>query len=289
MARRTAIRDLAFRHNTKPALGVEVMRLSWLFERERAGELPEPLTAPQRPQFDMIFVGLTGKGTMTIDFTPMPIGKGHVTVFAHGRVQGFRPAPGLDAWVIAFSAEFLDLQPPPRALSVDWARPSIAPRGEDHREILELAAQLAAEHARPLDAVQPAVMAALLRALVLRIDRYVGAGELPPHELQRFFTMLERDCLQTREVAHYAKAAAISARRLGELLHAHSGRSTKQVIDERVVLEHKRLLAHTELSVKELAERTGFAEPTNLVKFFRHHTGMTPLEFRKNLPSGRRS
>jgi len=287
--RRTAIRDLAFRHNTKPALGVEVLRLADLFARERAGELPEPLTAPQRPQFDMLLVGLTGKGAMTIDFTPVPLGAGVVTVFAHGRVQQYAPARNLDAWLIVFSAEFLAMTPPPRVLAPDWAMPSITPAAEDLREILELSAQLAAEHARPLDAVQPALLGSLLRALILRLERYVPASALPPSELQRFFTILERDCLTTREVAHYAKAAGLSPRRLGELLLAHTGRSTKQVIDERVVLEHKRLLAHTELSVKQLAERTGFAEPTNLVKFFRHHTGLTPLAFRTNLPSGRRS
>jgi AraC-like DNA-binding protein len=58
------------------------------------------------------------------------------------------------------------------------------------------------------------------------------------------------------------------------------------------VLELKRVLAHTDVSVKELAERAAFDEPTNLVKFFRHHTGMTPLEFRATctiLPSRRRS
>ena len=132
-------------------------------------------------------------------------------------------------------------------------------------------------------------MSALLRALLLRLERYVRDDEIPPAELQRFFTILERDCLRTRAVAHFAKASGISTRRLGELLLAHTGRSTKTVIDERVVLEHKRLLAHTDISVKELAERTGFPEPTNLVKFFRHHTGTTPLQFRTNLPSSRRS
>jgi AraC family transcriptional regulator, transcriptional activator of pobA len=65
------------------------------------------------------------------------------------------------------------------------------------------------------------------------------------------------------------------------------------VIDERVILEHKRLLVHTDLSIKELAAKTGFDEPTNLVKFFRHHTGHTPAAFRdaqrRFLPSGRGS
>jgi AraC-like DNA-binding protein len=259
-----------------------------LFARDRDGSLPESLALPQRPQFDMVLVGLTGKGTMTIDFTPVPLGAGHVVVFAKNRVQQFVPAPGLDAWLIVFSPEFLGSDVL-RVLSVGWSRPAITPSATDHREILALAEQLASEHARPLDAFQPALLSALLRALLLRLERYVRDDELPPAQLQRFFTILERDCLRTRSVAHFAKAAGISSRRLGELLLEHTGRSTKTVIDERVVLEHKRLLAHTELSVKELAERTGFEEPTNLVKFFRHHTGTTPLEWRTNLPSGRRS
>ncbi|HET9992801.1 MAG TPA: hypothetical protein VFQ65_29905, partial [Kofleriaceae bacterium] len=136
MKRRTAIRDLAFRHNTKPALGLEVLRLADLFSRERAGELPEPLTAPQRPQFDMVLVGLTGKGKMTIDFTPVPLGAGTVTVFARGRVQQFSPpARHLDAWLIVFSPEFLAMTPPPRVLAVDWTKPSICPTAEDLREV----------------------------------------------------------------------------------------------------------------------------------------------------------
>ncbi|HEX7703858.1 MAG TPA: helix-turn-helix domain-containing protein [Kofleriaceae bacterium] len=289
MARRTTIRDLAFRHNTKPGLGIEILRLADLFARDRDGSLPESLALPQRPQFDMVLVGLTGKGTMTIDFTPVPLGAGHVVVFAKNRVQQFVPARGLDAWLIVFSPEFLMLGSELRVLSVGWTRPAITPDAADHREILALADQLASEHARPLDAVQPALLSALLGALLLRLERYVREDELPPAQLQRFFTILERDCLRTRSVAHFAKAAGISSRRLGELLLEHTGRSTKTVIDERVVLEHKRLLAHTEISVKELAERTGFEEPTNLVKFFRHHTGTTPLEWRTNLPSGRRS
>jgi hypothetical protein len=54
VARRTTIRDLAFRHNTKPGLSIEILRLADLFRREREGSLPESLWAPQRPQFAML-------------------------------------------------------------------------------------------------------------------------------------------------------------------------------------------------------------------------------------------
>lgn len=299
MARRTNIRDLPFKHNTKPGLGFEILSLAWLFAREHAGELPESLLAPQRPMFHMIIVGTAGRAELVVDFEPIPIGAGHIAVFSRGRVQQFRPAPpSLDAHLLVFSPEFLALGTDPRevdplraprVLATSWTRPSVKPSVADMREIKELCAQLAVEHARPIDALQAPLLSALLRAVLLKLERYVRAEAIPPAELERFFTILEHDIMITRSVAHYARKSGISPRRLGELLLAHTGRSTKQVIDERVVLEQKRLLAHTDISVKELAERTGFAEPTNLVKFFRHHTGTTPLEFRMNLPSGRES
>jgi AraC family transcriptional activator of pobA len=98
--------------------------------------------------------------------------------------------------------------------------------------------------------------------------------------LAHFFTIVERDHARTRSVAHYASAAGISTRRLGELLEAQGKPSAKQIICERVVLEQKRRLAHSDISIKELAALTGFDEPTNMVKFFRHFTGTTPNAFR---------
>jgi AraC-like DNA-binding protein len=297
--RRAAIRELPFRHNQKPGLGIEIFRLADLFSRARTAKLDHELDAPQRPEFHTVYIGLRGRGHVVIDFTPVPIGSGTLTVLARGRVQQFAPRTrrdaDVDAWMILFSPEFVT----PGARSTDplanasilspaWAMPALPLRGDDQSELLTLAAHIAAEQARPLDVLQPALLASYLRAVLLRAERIANAEITqrppPPPELQRFFTILDRDCLDTRSVAQIARRAGISPRRLGELLVAHIGKSTKQVVDDRVVLEHKRLLAHTDISVKELADRTGFAEPTNLVKFFRHHTGMTPLEFRRSVP-----
>lgn len=303
MARRSgaAIRSLPFRHNVKPALGFEIFRLSQLFERAEQRRLDHELETPQRPEFHTIYVGLRGKGQLIVDFTPVPLGANHLTFVARGRVQQFVPDRAVDAWMLLFAPEFLlaggDSPDPlamPATLAPSWAAPAIAVPPAEARELCALADQLEQEHARPFDDVQPHLLTALLRVLVLRGERLVDRSAPVPAPVQRFLTILERDHATTRSVDHYARLAGISARRLAELVHEHAGKSTKQVIDERVILEQKRLLAHTELSVKELAARTGFAEPTNLVKFFRHHAGETPLEFREHhrrriLPSRRRS
>ena len=302
MARRpAAIRSLPFRHNVKPALGFEIFRLSQLFDRAARRQIDHELETPQRPEFHTIYVGLRGKGQLVVDFTPVPLGANQLTFVARGRVQHFVPDRSVDAWMLLFTPEFLLAggdAPDPLAsaatLSPSWPVPAVAVSPVLARELEALAAQLDAEHARPFDEIQPWLLTALLRVLVLRGERLVGGGPQLAAPLQRFFTILERDHATTRSVEHYARQAGISARRLAELVHGHAGKSTKQVIDERVILEQKRLLVHTGLSVKELAERTGFAEPTNLVKFFRHHVGETPLAFRDGhlrgiLPSGRRS
>jgi len=285
--RTPAIRELPFRHNQKPGLGFEIFTLQDLYDRaERHGY---DLVSPQRPEFHTIYLGTRGRGTHVVDFTPAPLGAGFATVVARGRVQQFRVDRRVDAFCLLVEPDFV--RETGAVLSPLLAEPGVDV-GDARDELLALADQLAAEQARPLDAHQPALMEALLRAVLLRLERLVHAGAPPVPELARFFTILERDVARTRSVAHYAKQAGLSPRRLGELLVAHAGKSTKQVIDDRVLLEQKRLLAHTQLSVKELAERTGFDEPTNLVKFFRQRTGQTPLEFRAGstfLPSRRRS
>lgn len=295
-----AIRSVAFRHNAKPTLGFEIFLLSELYERARRDGFDHHLWSPQRPEFHAIYIGLRGKAEMVVDFAPVAIGARTLTFVARGRVQQFVPDRSLEAWVVLFTPDFLlagsDAADPlanPVTLSPAWAPPAISLAPADAREILALSDQLAREHARPLDDLQPALLAAQLRVLMLRAERLLDRSAPVPPAVQRFLTILERDHAATRSVAHYAKQAGVSARRLAELVHAHSGKSTKQVIDDRVILELKRLLVHTEISVKELAARTGFPEPTNLVKFFRHHADTTPLAFRdryrRNLPSGRGS
>ena len=283
-AKRT-IRSLPFRRGDRSHLGFEIFRLADLFDRAERGAIDHALDAPQRPEFHTLYVGTRGRGKIVVDFMPVPLGAGYLTIVARGRVQQFVVDRRVDAWMLLFAPERVQAHP-----VLARVEPALAIPTRDQLAIDVLVAALVAEHGRAPDPQQPAILDSLLRALLLHADRLAGEDAALPAPLARFFTILERDHARTRSVEHYAKEAGISKRRLGELLGARLGKSTKQVIDERVVLECKRLLAHTDLSVKELAARVGFDEPTNLVKFFRLHAQTTPLAFRDAqrtfLPSG---
>ncbi len=288
-----AIRQLAFEHRAKPTIGIEVFRLQQLFERVERGELSLELELPLRPTFHIIFVGIRGAGEMIVDFRPVPIGGRRLDFIAAGRVRQFVFDRAVDAWMVLIEPSVV-VGLGANVLSPAWQEPSLELAKAEHGELLAIVDQLVAEQARPLDAYQPELLASLCRTLLLRCERLYGEAPTPhAAQLAQFFTILDRDYASSRSVEHYARAVGVSPRRLGELLVAHTGKSTKQLIADRVLLELKRALAFTEVTVKQLAVDTGFDEPTNLVKFFRLHEKVTPLEFRARqrtfLPSARRS
>ncbi|MEI6436138.1 MAG: helix-turn-helix domain-containing protein, partial [Bacteroidota bacterium] len=55
----------------------------------------------------------------------------------------------------------------------------------------------------------------------------------------------------------------------------------KEIINDRILLEAKRLLVHTNLSIKELGQDLGFDDPAYFVRYFKSHTASTPVEFRE--------
>lgn len=103
----------------------------------------------------------------------------------------------------------------------------------------------------------------------------------PQNELlHQFNNLLNQHFANHFDVLFYVQQLGTSIKALSRAMHARYGLSTKGVIDKRRVLEIKRLLKGTNQSVKEIAFSLGFDEPTNMVKFFKKHVGVTPLTFR---------
>jgi AraC-like DNA-binding protein len=299
LPRSRTIKDLAFRSNAagKASLGFEIFQLADLYRRADRGELDHALTTPGRLRFNTLFVGLEGAGRHIVDFESCSLGAGVLTVAAAGRVHQFLPDRGVNAWMILFSPELIAQGAPPgtmdpvpraRVLSPLWSHPAL-PVGERAHELVALCERMDEEFRRPLDHLQPALLASLVRVVVCHAERLLNeadatTGRRPvPGVLERLFELIDRDFAKTRSVAHYAKAVRVSPRRLGELLEQHGFPHAKELICERVVLEQKRLLAHADTPVKELASLTGFDDATNCVKFFRRRVGLTPLAFRRSL------
>lgn len=96
-----------------------------------------------------------------------------------------------------------------------------------------------------------------------------------------FKDLLEAHFYSKKQVSYYASKLAVTEKRLNQVTANRLGKTPKQIIDERVILEAKRLLVYTNQSIKEVGFFLGFEEPTNFIKYFKKHTKTTPVEFRE--------
>lgn len=102
------------------------------------------------------------------------------------------------------------------------------------------------------------------------------------------YILLFRDLLEThfrvhKQVSFYAGELSVTEKRLNQATSRILGKTSKQMIDDRILLEAKRLLVHSTDTIKEIAYQLGFLEPTNFIKYFRKHSLHTPVEFREKL------
>lgn len=96
----------------------------------------------------------------------------------------------------------------------------------------------------------------------------------------RFVELTHDHCSRHRDVAFYADKLCISTRYLSGIVRRIARTSVKEFIDRAVVMEIKMLLQAPDLSVQEIAYRMQFPDQSYLGRYFKHHTGYSPTEYR---------
>ncbi len=128
--------------------------------------------------------------------------------------------------------------------------------------------------------------------LVTRIcEQNQSRKELPKDNFiyYSFLKLLDEQVATTHRVSNYADALHISEKSLNRACQAVAQHSTQAIIHQKINFEAKRQLMYDQSSAKEIAYSVGFADPVQFSKFFKQHNGLTPLEYRKKVRSGRLS
>ncbi|NJC70326.1 helix-turn-helix transcriptional regulator [Planosporangium thailandense] len=270
-----------------PATGLEVLSLSDL----RAHRPEHAFGRPLRMPCHVLMLFTVGHGRHTMDFVAYDCRPSTLLWGRPGQVHQFTGQPGLDANLLLFTPE---LVPPPaatadrlRALLHDpFAPANWLPTGEDEEAIITEFTQLATDHERCAagDGVPAELLHHQLAVLLVRIAALTGpAPQVPDRLVTRLHEELAASMAATRRVEDYADRLGVSVRTLTRACLVATGRSAKQVIDDRVTLEARRLLACSDEPVAAVGRQLGFAEPTNFGRFFVRETGLTPGEFRTSL------
>jgi AraC-like DNA-binding protein len=278
---------LSYRPTPGRPPGLEVLDLPGL--AARAVERGLPLTVPGRPAFHVVVAARGGRLACSVDFTSYLLTAGDWLWVWPGQVLQFPDGHrGCEATVLVFPTGFPSAATD--ALIRDCAHIPhrlVTPDERRQTALLRLLDALVEEHAALSDLSLEAYVETLrnlLSVILVRLVRLAdprrrgrsGGGE--PFRL--FREAVEEDFRRTHRVEDYAARLGYSPRTLTRATRAALGCGAKRYIDDRVLLEAKRLLIHSSLPPAAISERIGFTYPTVFSAFFRQHTGMTPTGFR---------
>lgn len=98
-----------------------------------------------------------------------------------------------------------------------------------------------------------------------------------------FFKLLARHYRKEHTVGFYADRLNRTPKYLSSAIRKLSGRSVPEWIAINLIRESRNLLKTSDKTVLEISEELNFSSPSVFVQFFRHHTGVTPLQYRKRV------
>ncbi|KAA3632544.1 MAG: AraC family transcriptional regulator [Bacteroidetes bacterium] len=284
MKNKDIIKKYQFKNGLK--LEFEILDMSKVFESYK-----RVMTVPHRAQFYHVLWVEKGEGTHFVDFHPVTIEDNSIIFIAHNCVNRFDEKGSYSGKGLLFTDSFFcindqDVQFLHSSILFSdlygIAKIKITP---DLKQIFDA---MDIEFQRDYDNVQYNILQNLLHVFLLQAERAMrkqGFEELKPSAnldyLLLFKDLLEDYFHKEKSVKYYASELTISEKQLHKATTSVLDKTPKQIINERVLLEAKRLLVHSNQPIKSIAYELGYDEPTNFIKYFRKYTGTTPSEFRE--------
>lgn len=262
---------------------------------EFMAEYKHIITRPHRINFYQMIMITGGEGNIWIDSNYYRFSDKSLITAAKGRVLNYDFGKLPKGYVILFSEEFINRN----SGDLEWINslnlfnqaaqfPAADLSEGDFNELSIYLKKIRTELELRTDYITEEIIFSLLKTLILVAERVNSKNINPFSEspngsnyVFEFKKKLETMFNNSRTVNYYADQLGITPRKLNQVTLHTCGVSAKQLIEERVLLETKRLLTHTQLTIKEIGHSLGFNDPTNFNKFFKRYVKQTPLEFRE--------
>lgn len=255
---------------------------------------------PHRHAYHEIIWVRKGTGLHLIDGRPVPITPNSVSLIAQGQVHTTVEAQQIQGYTLGFDDSFLSSESRLAPLSFRtmfnylYEQQTFAIPDDEQQigdRLLELIVHefLVAQKSESYTVLRHLVCAFL--AQIERIQRLSQRQRIAITSSQEqiyhaFLHLLEAHVYRQHSVTFYAQMLKRSPAQLNQIMQEMLGKTTKRVILERLLLEARRKLQFTDLSVKEVAASLGFRDQFHFSKLFKQEIGFTPLEYREQTQKG---
>jgi AraC family transcriptional regulator, transcriptional activator of pobA len=247
---------------------------------------------PHRHDFYAIYYATGGKGFQLIDFVHYPLLPDTLYFVSPGQVHCGRFSQPIEGYIIGYLDEFLLSSDSPTGFVYELSffhtvsqLPKLPLYQPEATKIKTLIAAMEQEYlANAPDRVS--VLRAYLHILLANIQRLYTAA-YPEKNLKqdgsfvrRFNHLVSLHYLTEKKVGPYAAKMGVSVGHLSNTIKSLTGVPPKQIIQKHIVLEAKRLLAHTDLSISEIVYHLNLEDRSYFSRMFNHTAGLSPTAFR---------
>jgi AraC family transcriptional regulator, transcriptional activator of pobA len=250
-------------------------------------------TKAHRHSYYEIFLFSKGGGYHEIDFNAHNITDASIHFVTPGQVHKVRRAPDSFGAILLFSDDFyhlgakadLPLHDYPFLNTHSEGSPIVQLQEEQFNELLSISQIMGKEKANS-DPVGLEVIRTYLHIFLLKCHQYHSHQKThrQPEGLalfHRFKALLEKAYNKEHLSSYYSGELLVSNKKLNEVCKTFAGTTPNNIIKNRLVLEAKRRLLHSDNNVKEIGYQLGFEDPAYFNRFFRKHVEMSAISFKK--------
>jgi len=254
----------------------------------------EHLKEPHRHHFYTFILVTGGSGSHEIDFTTYELTANRLFLIAPGQVHAWHELHHVSGYVVLFTESFIALSKG-RKMMTAWplfrAHQScyldLDPAESERwiEEFLLMETEILTPDNFSRDAIFYSVGALLVRASRLYLHHAPQKKVESQDILFSFQELIEKHFMEHRAPKYYANMLHLTPNYLNAICKKKAGKSAGELIRQRVLLEAKRLLAHTRLTVAEISYKLNFADNSYFGRYFKKYTGSTPETFRNKQKS----
>lgn len=270
-----------------------------LFEFTKLEESYNPYDAshPHRHNyFEVLYFNGAG-GIHEIDFQSYSIEKNSIHFVSPGQVHLLRRDPKVTGYVLSFTDDFF-LDRASSSMFIETLPFFISPssisivRLKDPEKVIEIIdiikriqKEFASDHSDKIQVIASWMSLFLISCRRMYLNQ-VPTGEkqaVKNETVKKFRKLVEEKFTENKSVSEYAVLLNITPGHLNDTMQKELGKTASELIHDRIILEAKRLLYHSEKSIKEIAATLNYDDPSYFTKFFKTNTDLTPDQFRKTI------
>ncbi|PKV75979.1 AraC family transcriptional regulator [Pontibacter ramchanderi] len=247
---------------------------------------------PHKHDFYIILFVTQGKGTHTIDFKSYGVGPGAVFFLTPGQVHSWELSSDAEGLIIFFTQEFYTKAYPHRMLfdfpffNALLYNP-VLQISDTQQDALRPILQLLQQEYRQAGQMRDVALSRYLDILLIELTRIFRPDEAMKGNfgkdlalLQQLERLIDLHYREHQPVAFYAERLHVTPKHLNDVCRNALGKTTKDLIQYRTLLEAQRLLVHADLTSSQIAAELGYFDNTYFFRFFKKQLGCTPEQFR---------